>query len=87
MMTGFTDMDINRAKWCVTMLGLDPHEAFHGYIEMMLIKLADSKDRDARYIAVAHKLLPEAKLVFMQNDEDQEIRAMVKARLEYGDPK
>lgn len=77
----------DEAMWRLTMLGLDPHPSLNKYIEYLLVGLASSKQTNARYMAVAHKLLPEAKLVTMQNDPDPEIRAMVKARLEYGDPK
>ena len=77
----------DEAKWRLTMLSLDPHTSLNEYITYLLVGLASSKNTKARYMAVAHKLLPEAKLVMMQNDPDDEIRAMVKARLEYGDSK
>lgn len=87
MMAEPRELSLDQAKWRLTMIGLDPHPVFHGYIETMLLMLANSKDRDARYMAVAHRLLPEVKLVFMQDDPDAEVRAMVTARLTYGDPK
>ena len=77
----------DEAMWRLTMLGLDPHPSLNEYIIYLLVGLASSERTTARYMAVAHKLLPEAKLIMMQNDPDDEIRAMVKARLEYGDLK
>ena len=74
----------DQAKWRLTMIWLDPHPSVLPYVQYLLTKLAGNGDRDARLMAVAHRLLPEAMVVMMQNDSDQEIRAMVKARLTQG---
>lgn len=74
---------IETIQWKLTMIGLDPHPAMKHYIVEMLVILATSPVPKARYMAAAHKLLPLANVILMQNDENEEIRAMIKARLEY----
>lgn len=77
-------LSVDEAMWRLTMISLNPHPSMTEYIVHLLLGLARSQNRTARYMAVANRMLPDAQVVFMQNDEDKEIRAMVKARLEYG---
>ena len=75
--------DDDALKWELTMIGMDPHPSVVPRIVELLVSLSFSSCQRGRQIAASHRLLPMASLVLMQNDTDANVRAVVKARLEY----
>jgi len=76
-------LTLSEAKWRLSMIGMDPHPVMVEYVQYLLMGLAGSKDADARRMALAHRLLPAARVIFMQDDPDPELRAMAAARIAY----
>jgi hypothetical protein len=62
---------------------LDPHPALVDDCIEHLLKMSNSTEWHERMCAVAHRLMPTARLVMMQNDPDLTVRAMVEKILEY----
>lgn len=61
------------------------HPAMKGELVDTLLKMADSDDPAERYYAVVHSDLPEAKRVFMQNDQDEAVRLAALTILEWSE--
>lgn len=62
---------------------MNPHPALEDKCIEHLLRMADSKHAHERLVAVAHRLMPKAKVVMMQNDEDEQVRAVVQDILNY----
>lgn len=62
---------------------MSPHPALEDKCIEHLLRMADSKNAHERLVAVAHHLMPKAKVVMMQNDEDEQVRAVVQDILNY----
>jgi hypothetical protein len=62
---------------------LDPHPALVDDCIEHLLKMSNSDEWHERMCAVAHRLMPTARLVMMQNDPDPTVRTMVEKILKY----
>lgn len=62
---------------------MNPHPALEGRCIEHLLRMAGSEHAHERLVAVAHRLMPKAKVVMMQNDEDAQVRAVVQDILNY----
>lgn len=62
---------------------LDPHPALADDCIEHLLKMSNSDEWHERMCAVAHRLMPTARLVMMQNDPDPTVRTMVEKILKY----
>jgi hypothetical protein len=66
--------------WSISM---GVHPALSDLVVAGLISMADSTDEGERFRAACHPLMPQAKLVTMQNDTSERIREVVKRILAY----
>jgi hypothetical protein len=62
---------------------IDPHPALVDDCIEHLLKMSNSNEWHERMCAVAHRLMPTARLVMMQNDPDCTVRAMVEKILNH----